>query len=216
MSRPSLYLITPVIDDPAAFAPRLAEACGVGGVDAVLLHFTPRDERSLVNAVKALAPIAQERGIAAILADPGGEIDLATVIARAGADGGHVEDFESIEALCGRLKGERSVGAGGLATKHDAMVAGEAGVDYVLFGEPRPDGSLPSLDLVEERAAWWAEIFQTPCIAYAPNLEALPRLAATGADFIALADSVWSHAGGPAAALAEIDRLLAAIPEDAA
>ena len=46
------------------------------------------------------------------------------------------------------------------------MSLGEAGADYLLFGEPRPDGSLPSLESVVERAAWWAEIFETPCVAY--------------------------------------------------
>lgn len=215
MSRPSLYLITPLIDDPAAFAPDLAQACEASGVEAVLLRFPPQGERGLINAVKALAPIAQNEGIAVILADPG-DIDLSMVVTRGGADGGHADTPERLAALHDRLKGERNTGAGQLSTKHDAMVAGEAGVDYVLFGEPRADGTLPPLDLVEERAAWWAEIFQTPCVAYAPTLEALPRLATTGADFIALGDAVWTHPAGPRAALAEANRLLAAIPEDAA
>lgn len=213
MPRPSLYLITPVIDDPAAFAPALSEAVKAGGVEAILLRFAPRDERDLVNAVKALAPIVQREDIAAILADPGGEIDLATVITRGGADGGHLVDPSRIAPLLARLKGERSVGAGLLSTKHDAMVAGEAGADYVLFGEPRPDGTRDSLDLVEERAAWWADIFRTACVAYVPNVDALTRLAATGADFLALGDFVWSHAGGPAAAIAETSGRLAAIAE---
>ena len=85
--------------------------------------------------------------------------------------------------------------------KDDAMSLGEAGVDYLLFGEPRRDGSLPSLDSVAERAAWWAEIFETPCGAYAPSLEAIEPLAATNAEFVALGDAVWSHPNGPAAAV---------------
>ena len=81
------------------------------------------------------------------------------------------------------------------------MGLGEAGADYLLFGEPRPDGSLPSLESVVERAAWWAEIFETPCVAYAPSLDAVAPLAATQAEFIALGDAVWSHPEGPAAAV---------------
>ena len=72
------------------------------------------------------------------------------------------------------------------------MAIGEAGVDYLMFGEPRADGSVPTLDLVEERAAWWAEIFDTPRVAFAPALDAVRRLAATGAEFVALGDAVWS------------------------
>ena len=213
--RPSLYLISPLIGDPAAFVPALAEACATGLVEAVLLRFEPRDERSLVNALKALAPTIQEHEAAVIVADPG-DIDLATVIARGGADGGHAEDPARIEALAQKLKDGRNVGAGGLKTKHDAMAAGELGVDYVLFGEPRPDGYVPEIDLVEERAAWWAEIFQTPCVVYAPRIDAVPRLAATGPEFIALGDAVWNHTAGPAAALHEVSRLLDALPEQVA
>jgi thiamine-phosphate pyrophosphorylase len=100
-----------------------------------------------------------------------------------------------------RLKGERAIGVGGLRTKDDAMTLGEAGVDYLLFGEPRPDGSVPALESVVERAGWWAEIFETPCVAFAPTLDAVPQLAATRAEFIALGDAVWTHAAGPAEAV---------------
>src|SRR5829696_3232674 len=93
-----------------------------------------------------------------------------------------------------------------------APAAQEAGADYLLFGEPRPDGSLPPLDAVVERAAWWAEIFETPCVAFAPSLDAVPRLAATGAEFVAIADAVWDHPDGPAAA---IRAALAALPTPA-
>lgn len=215
MSSPSLYLITPPIDDPHAFAPALAAACGTGLVAAVLLRLAPRDERGLVNAVKALASAVQPHDAALLVADPGPEIDLASVVMRGGADGAHAQDPARIEALVERLRDGRSTGAGALRTKHEAMTAGEMGVDYVLFGEPRADGSLPSLDLVEERAAWWAEIFQTPCVAYAPGLEALPRLARTGTEFVALGEAVWAHPEGPAAALEEAARLLAHVPEGA-
>lgn len=196
-----LYLITPVLED-ASFAPRLAEACAAGRVAAVLLRLKPADERSLTNLVKALAPAVQEHGTA-VLVTAEGQADLATIAARGGADGAHVTgaDPALVRELRDRLKSERAIGAGGIRTKDDAMTLGEAGVDYLLFGEPRPDGSLPPLESVVERAAWWAEIFETPCVAYAPTLEAVGPLAATNAEFVALGDAVWSHPEGPAAAL---------------
>jgi thiamine-phosphate pyrophosphorylase len=52
-----------------------------------------------------------------------------------------------------------------------------------------------------ERASWWAEIFETPCVAYAPSLDTVEALAATNAEFVALGNAVWSHPDGPAAAL---------------
>lgn len=202
-SHPNLYLITPRIDDPADFRPTLAEACATGVVAVCLLRLAPRDERSLVNAVKELAPVAQAHDAALLVADPGREIDLATVVTRGGADGAHTDDVMRLEDVRTRLTDGRSVGAGGLRSKHDAMVAGERGASYVLFGEPRPDGFVPALEGVEERAAWWAEIFEIPCVAFAPDLGAIGRLAAAGADFVALGDAVWAHPDGTAAALRE-------------
>jgi thiamine-phosphate pyrophosphorylase len=204
-----LYLITPVLED-ASFAPRLAEACGTGAVAAVLLRLAFADERGLTNQVKALAPLAQEHG-AAVLVSVEGKADLANVATRGGADGVHVPgDPARVRDLRDRLKSERAIGVGVIRTKDDAMMLGEAGADYLLFGEPRPDGSLPSLESVVERASWWAEIFETPCVAFAPTLEAVARLARTGAEFVALGDAVWEHAAGPAAALRAAREALAA------
>ena len=210
MSEPAarLYLVTPLIGDADAFAPLLASACAAGDVAAVLLRLEPADARTLVNRIKALAPAAQEAGAAALIEAPE-EADLASLATRGGADGVHVTgDLAGVRAMRERLKGERILGAGGLRSKHDAMTAGEAGVDYVMFGEPRPDGSFAPLESVADRAAWWAEIFETPCVACAPTVEAVARLAETHAEFIALGDAVWAHPDGPADAVkAALERL---------
>jgi thiamine-phosphate pyrophosphorylase len=199
---PRLYLLSPLITDAGAFAPRLAEACAAGGIAAVLLRFAAADERTLVNSIKTLAPVAQDKGAAAVVTAKG-EIDLAAIAIRGGADGAHADaGAGEVRALRESLKGDRIVGAGNIRSKHDAMTLGEMEVDYLMFGEPRADGSVPALEAVIERASWWAEIFQTPCVAYAPRLEAVPELAETGAEFIALGEMVWTHPDGPAAAVA--------------
>jgi thiamine-phosphate pyrophosphorylase len=199
MSAPArLTLVTPVLADAEAFAPRLGEACAAGPVAAAIARFAAADERTLIKRVKALAPAAQEHGAALVIAAPG-ELDLPLIAARAGADGVHAGPG-GLAALRERLK-DRILGAGGLRSKDDAMTAGEAGADYLLFGEPRPDGSLPALDGVLERAAWWAEIFQTPCIGFVPGLDAVAAMAATGVEFVGLGDAVWEHPEGPAAAV---------------
>jgi thiamine-phosphate pyrophosphorylase len=197
-----LYLMSPVITDETAFAPQLADACATGGIAAVLLHFDAADERALVNKVKTLAPVAQGHGAAAIITVIG-EVDLAAVAVRSGADGVHTgAGPNEVRGLRERLKGDRIVGAGNIRSKHDAMTIGEAEADYVMFGESRADGSVPPLAAVVERASWWAEIFQTPCVAYAPDLDSVAQVARTGAEFVALGGAVWSHPDGPAAAIA--------------
>ena len=67
MPPPRLYLITPPVDDPAAFAPRLEAALGAGDIAAVLLRLAAADERTLINRVKAIAEIVQRRDVALLL-----------------------------------------------------------------------------------------------------------------------------------------------------
>jgi thiamine-phosphate pyrophosphorylase len=40
--------------------------------------------------------------------------------------------------------------------------------------------------MVEERAGWWAELFNTPCVVFASEEAHIAPLVATGAEFIAL------------------------------
>jgi thiamine-phosphate pyrophosphorylase len=209
---PRLYLATPPLGDGAGFNDRLSEALDAADVAAVLLRFVPADDRSLIRRIKALAPLVQARG-AALLLDGHAEI-----AARAGADGAHVAGIDAVRDALSGLKPERIVGAGGLQSRDDAMTAGEAGADYVLFGEPDQNGRRPKLEAVAERVQWWAELFEPPCVGYAAALGEVAMLATAGADFILLGDAVWSDPRGAVAALtdatAEIAKAMTApVPE---
>lgn len=184
-----LMLVTPPVADAEAMAFRLMQAMAGGDVAAVLLRLTPGDDRSRIERVKRLAGPVQANNVALVVEDN------ALVAARGGADGVHLTGGPAaVSEARSSLKSERIIGIGGLRARHDAMDAGEAGVDYVMFGEPRPDGSLPPLAAVVERAGWWAEIFETPCVAYAPDAESIPALVETGAEFVAL--GAWAFDEG--------------------
>jgi thiamine-phosphate pyrophosphorylase len=198
---PRLYLVTP--QNPAGLADRLAEALDAADVAAVLLRLPQADERTRVNHAKALAPTVQNKG-AALLLD--GHPDLAV---RAGADGAHLGGIEALTAALAALKPTRIAGCGRLATRHDAMLAAEAGADYVMFGEPDATGRRPSFDAVAERVAWWAQLFEIPCVGFAASLDEVEPLATAGADFIALDDCVFADGRGDAAAVADAARRLA-------
>jgi thiamine-phosphate pyrophosphorylase len=198
-------LVTPPVLDPGAISFRLMQAFAGGDVAAVLLRLAPGDERSLTERVKALAPPVQAQNVALVVEAS------AQVASRGGADGVHVtEGVEAIAEARSSLRQERIIGVGGLRSRHDAMDAGEAGVDYVMFGEPRPDGSLPPLPAVIERASWWAEIFETPCIAYAPDAESVPALVETGAEFLALGEWLFAEGVDIRAEVAAADAAIAA------
>lgn len=184
-----LMLVTPPVEDADAMAFRLMQAMAGGDVAAILLRLAPGDDRSRIERVKRLAGPVQGNNVALIVED------TALVASRGGADGVHLTGGPAaIAEARTSLKTERIIGAGGLRARHDAMDVGEAGVDYVMFGEPRPDGSMPPLPAVIERAGWWAEIFETPCVAYAPDAEAIEPLVETGAEFVAL--GAWAFAEG--------------------
>jgi thiamine-phosphate pyrophosphorylase len=82
------------------------------------------------------------------------------------------------------------------------MLAGEAGADYVMLGEPDRHGRRPSFEDVQERLTWWAELFEIPCAAFAASEDEVAPLSRTGADFIALGDWLWSAPEGTAKAIA--------------
>ncbi len=207
---PRLYLITPPIAETAALSAQLAAALGAGDVAAVLIRLCESDERSLINRVKTLCPVIQEKG-AALLLD-----DHADLVARAGADGAHLTGLAAFNDVLNLLKPERIAGIGGLASRHDAMVAAEVGADYVMFGAPDDaSGARPSFAAVEERIAWWAEVFEVPCVGYAAAPGEVAPLVKAGADFVALGDWLWRDPQDIAATITEAARHLR-LPETAA
>ncbi len=180
---PRLFLITPPVADAERFKPVLAAAIEAADVACVLLRVVARDDGDAKAIVKALAPIAQAGGAALLLA-----LDH-RLAARTDADGVHIAGAGQplMDALAA-LQPKRIVGAGALVGRDAAMVAGEANVDYVMFGGPDDPESAES---VLERASWWAEIFNVPCVAYAHHPDRVAALAATGVEFVALCDGVW-------------------------
>ena len=201
--RPRLTLLTPpVADDRLADA--LAAACGAGDVAAVILRLTPADTRSLTDLVRRYAPVVQAHEAALVIA--GADAEPVTVATRGGADGVHASAHEAGIAAFADLRDGlptgRILGAGHLVSRDEAMAAGEVGADYVLFGEAI-EGRVPAPAEVAERAGWWAEIFETPCIAVAQAAGEVAALARTGAEFVGLESGLWLAAPAEAVAAAQ-------------
>lgn len=197
---PRLFLITPPIAHPAEFAPLLEAALDSGDVASVLLRTAARDESGAKAVVRELAPLVQARDAALLIeGDP-------RVVARVGADGLHVSGVGAgLLAALDALRPRAIVGCGGLHGRDDAMAAGEAGADYLLFGGPDA-GQSPNE--VAERIAWWSEIFNVPCVGYADHPSRAIGIAEAGAEFIALCDGLWTSPAEIAAVLRELTRSL--------
>jgi thiamine-phosphate pyrophosphorylase len=199
---PRLYLATPEVDDPALLLASLPGLLAGADVAAVLLRLKPTDQRTMISRVKALGPAVQDSG-AALLLD--GHVEL---VARAGADGAHLTGIAAMEDALPTLKPHRIAGVGGLTTRHDSMAAGEAGADYVLFGEPDARKQRPSVEAIAERLQWWAELFEPPCVGFAASREEAYEFAAAGADFVLVGDFIWNDSRGAAAALMDAEQTI--------
>jgi thiamine-phosphate pyrophosphorylase len=168
----------------------VGEALDATGAVTLVLG-APRDANLDQTAARALVDLAQKKNVAALLVD-----DLAAARA-VGADGVHLnwrpEIDEAYAAARATLGAGSIIGADAGFSRHDAMSLGEAGADYVAFGQPpedMPPEEAASAETADERLGfitWWAEIFVVPAVAFdVPTNDEVASLARAGADFIAV------------------------------
>jgi len=195
---PQLYLATPQVGDSTELALVLPDLIRDANVAAVLVRFAPADERSIIQRGKALVQAIQQANAAMLIEDH------YQLVARMGADGAHLRDLDALREAFPTLKPERIAGVGGLQSRHDAMLAGETGTDYVMFGEQPARGARPAPDAIAERLQWWAEVFEIPCVGYARSRDEALAFAATGAEFLLVGEFIWDDPRGPKAALMDV------------
>lgn len=207
--RPRLYLITPPqIDDVAAFVDQFRAAIQGGDIASLQIRIKQGDAidtaktREVTQAVKRIC-LAEH--IALIIND-------SPQLARAlQVDGVHLgmDDMDIAEAR--ELVGpEMVIGATCKNSRHHAMMAGEAGADYVAFGAFYPTQTKSNTVRAEPDVLTWCQMFLTlPCAAIGGiTLENAAPLIAAGADFLAVSSGVWDHNDGPAAAVAMFNRVI--------
>lgn len=191
-----LYLITPAVFDPTAFADTLKAALDAAPVACVRLAMDGA-EPAIRRAADTLQPVCAAADVALTI------LDHVRLVEPHGLDGAHLSDASpaAIRKARATLGPDRIVGAHGGATRHRAMTAAEAGADYVALG-PVAAGALG--DGVEADAAlfdWWAEMIETPSVAEGGLTPELAAALSDSADFFAPRRSVWEAPEGPAAAL---------------
>lgn len=188
-----LLLLTPAVHDAVAFAPLLEAVCRAGDVAAVVLDLPATDEVKALSEMRIITSHLEGTGAVLMLAN------RPSLVEPAGVDGAHFTSLDELQTTRTKLAIGRLAGVGGLQSRHDAMVAAESGVDYVMFGEPDASGKRPGFSALVERVSWWAEIFQLPCVAYAASLDEIAELVEARADFVALGDAIWKAQNAPEA-----------------
>jgi thiamine-phosphate pyrophosphorylase len=129
-------------------------------VAALLLPRGSLAENAYKELAKRIVPLAQAKGAAVLIE---GEPGLVRLV---GADGLHVPGgIKAVEEAIAALKPRMIVGAGDIHSRDDAMLKGEAGVDYILFGPLSGSISAPE----REMAQWWAETMEIPSVLSDPE-----------------------------------------------
>ena len=201
-----MYLITPPEIDPAAFAPVLEEALSGGDVACLQLRLKEAPDDEIRRATELLMPIAHAHDVAFLIND---RPDLA---AELGADGVHVGQEDTPYDKARDILGpDAIVGVTCHASRHLAMVAGEAGADYVAFGAFFPTTTKdPKASASPEILTWWSDLFEIPCVAIGGiTVTNCAELVEAGADFLAVSAGVWNYPDGPAAAVAAFNKVIA-------
>jgi thiamine-phosphate pyrophosphorylase len=198
-----LYLITPPALDPDRFAKDLEEALAGGDVACLQLRLKEVDGSVVRRATRILQPIAQARGVAFIMND---RPDLA---AELDCDGVHVGEEDAPYAEARRLLGpERIVGVTCGDSRDRAIVAADAGADYVAFGAffPSMTKAGAKFRATPEVLRDWSETTIVPCCAIGGiSQENCPPLVEAGADFLAVIGAIWSYPEGPRAAVRDFN-----------
>ncbi len=201
-----LYLITPPALDPDRFARDLEEALAGGDVACLQLRLKEVDDAAVRRAARVLQPIAQGRGVAFIMND---RPDLA---AELGCDGVHVGEEDAPYSEARRLLGpERIVGVTCGDSRHRAIVAADAGADYVAFGAFFPSTTKAAKHRARpDLLAEWSETTVVPCVAIGGiTQENCAPLVEAGADFLAVIGAIWSYPEGPRAAVRDFNAVFA-------
>ncbi len=202
-----LYLITPPALDPDRFARDLEEALAGGDVACLQLRLKDVDDATVRRATRILQPIAQERGVAFIVND---RPDLA---AELGCDGVHVGEEDAPYGEARRLLGpDRIVGVTCGDSRHRAILAAEAGADYVAFGAffPSMTKAGAKFRATPEVLRDWSQTTVVPCCAIGGiSQENCAPLVEAGADFLAVIGAIWSYPQGPREAVRDFNAVFA-------
>jgi len=200
-----LYLISPsIIGD--GFADQLKAVLDAGPVAAFQLRLKGVDDDAIAHAAEPLQRICADHDVAFIVND---SMALAKQL---GADGLHLGQGDGDPREARALLGPSvQIGVTCHDSRHLAMEAGEAGVDYVAFGAFYPTSTKETHHQPEPSIlSWWTTLFELPCVAIGGITPAnAPPLIQAGADFIAVSSAIWNHGAGAATGMAEFGALFA-------
>ena len=209
-----LYLISPPSFDLDIFSEELDETLSSSEVPVFQLrmkqkssdgYFTSTEtEEKIITACKKLIPICHKNKTIFILND---NVDIAKKV---NADGVHLGDEDLGISQARKILGnDKIIGASCYGSKDLAYNAGNAGANYVAFGQfyetktKKPKGK-PNLDILE----FWRDFTTIPSVAIGGiKVENCEPIVRAGADFISVVTGVWNYEKGSVQAVKDFNKI---------
>ena len=135
--------------------------------------------------LQSIVKLVQNHNAAALLTDN------AKLVVQMGADGIHISSGPQLQARYIETRGhlgDLTIGVCAGKSRHDAMMLGELGADYIGFGAPQVvQDQVKAKVIRRDLIAWWAELFEVPCVAFDADGDVeIATLARAGADFVTI------------------------------
>ena len=199
-----LYLLLPPRFEPAAMAAQLGAILAAVPIACVRVDLGPAPETDWTTALNHLIEPCHAADVALVVTDH------YRLVEPLGLDGVHLDSARTpLREVRKSLGDDRIVGAHAGASRHQGMTLGEAGADYVSFGPVGDTGALgDDTQAPGKLFEWWAEMFETPCVAEGGvTLQHAEQLRDT-ADFLVPDLGIWREPDDVAATLAKYAALL--------
>ena len=197
-----IYLISPPKIDLDEFSNDLQQVVQDSKIGAFQLRLKDADISEVKRAVKSLLPICHDHGVPFFIND---YYELARDY---DIDGIHVgQDDCDIKNLIKEFSSQKIIGVSCQNSKHNAMIAAEAGADYVSFGAFFPTKTKKNTATSDvEILDWWLKYTNIPCAAIGGiNHDNIGQIAKSKADFICLISAIWDYKSGPKEAIKQIE-----------
>lgn len=172
---PQLYLSLPTVLSQSVVRD-LQEALRDHAIACVLCQ-APEPDRQIAAA---LCELCQSHDVAFLVQDdPALALELQTDGLHLGLE--HTQDTQTYETAREALGKDAIIGAH-CANRHEALILGELGADYIAFSAEEDLANLENSHI-----AWWADVVEVPCIAWnvAENTD-IKTYTDMGADFVNL------------------------------
>jgi thiamine-phosphate pyrophosphorylase len=206
-NRCRLVLVVP--EELAKPASMLENALAGGDVASVIIHSSHEDEGTFQALCEELIPIAQNAGVAVIIANN------TRVAGRCNADGIHLDltggdtGLPELSEAVEKFGPAKMVGGGDVKTRHMALSLGEANPNYLFFGRLNSDIKPQAHAKMLALAEWWAQMVEIPGICMGGSaVDSTIEVARTGVDFIALSSAIFSNEEGAEQAVRQTNQLL--------